>query len=111
MFDLSTMNNSELEACVNEYLFRIYDTVPADYRERMTLSVNLSQYWKSDQPTICHSVSLKGTTLTGGSVSTMLAGVLASLNIAAVSPPIQRALPAPEAPEAIPEADFSEVQF
>ena len=109
MFNISTMNNSELEACVNEYLFRLYDTVPADYREQMTLSVNLGQYWKSDQPTIRHSVSLKGTTLTGGSVSTMLAGVLASLNIAAVSPPIQRALPAPPAEEAFPEAEFEEV--
>lgn len=122
MINPQNLTTQELELCATELIFRTWDAIPKELRRGVNIGVTLSAYFADSEPKVTHSVAIDGTVLNGGSVTTMLQGVLASKGIAAASPVISRALPAPEleplteadfpsAEDLAEDADFTEVQF
>ncbi len=120
MFDVKQITTSDLEACVNELMFRMADSIDiilGDSKKSNSVSISFNRYYDKEVR-IIHRVSIGDTALNGGSVSTMLQGALAAHNLTQSCPEIVRALAAPpvqpqiEAEDAtFTEVDDSDVTF
>ncbi len=110
MFDLKQLTTSELEACANELMFRMADSVDIILgagKKNNGVSIGFSRYYDTEVK-IVHSVFIGDTNFKGGSVSTMLRGALEAQKLLETCPEIVRAL---AAPTAVPQIEAEDATF